>query len=55
MIAIDEPMPKCCKECMFLLDFTECRPLRKEIEDYTKKPNDCPLREIPDEETFDKG
>ena len=46
MIAINEPMPKCCKECMLLVDFMECRPLRKMITDYTTKPDNCPLIEI---------
>lgn len=55
MIAIDEPMPKCCMECMLLLDFSECRPLRRQINDYTTKPDDCPLREVHYETTSDKG
>ncbi len=55
MIAIDEPMPKKCSECMLFVDFEECRPLRRAINDYTTKPDDCPLREIHNEETFDKG
>ena len=46
MIALDEPMPKNCRECMLLVDFIECRPLRKVIHDYTTKPKNCPLREI---------